>query len=475
MDFHNENYFIKQISTSCLSQFAYYIQSHNEAIVIDPMREPDQIMQLLNENKANLKYVFETHFHADFISGHSEVSKLTGAQIVFGPSAKPEFDFIPAEDNQVFHFGVMKLKVLHTPGHTLESCCFLLLDKDDNQIAVFTGDTLFLGDTGRPDLAVKGDSDITKETLAGMLYDSVHTKLKILDDSVVIYPGHGAGSACGKNISAGTRCTLGVQKEKNLVFNKNLTRSEFIEIATSDIPTPPQFFFFDVMMNKKGPQCIDTILKNSMVPLHLNDLDKHETAIILDTRDPDQVIKGFIPGSITIPLKMAYATWAATLFPPTKQTQLIIVSEQGKERESIIRLARCGIETVLGYLEGGFETWLKSGREYVTLDCVQAGPAIQEAVEKGEMILDVREKGEWKNTGVLPNSMLCPLGELERNVTNVDKDKDVFLLCRTAMRALVAGSILRRNGFKNRLVLISGGMVKVMEADQKTLIKNYEN
>jgi hydroxyacylglutathione hydrolase len=460
-------FFLKQISTSCLAQFSYYIDSEKEAILIDPMREPDQYVQILNERGSKLKYIFETHFHADFVSGHVELAKLTGAQIVYGPGAKADFEIHSAKDGETFSLGSkIKIKVFHTPGHTLESSCYLILDSQGVEQAVFTGDTVFLNEVGRPDLAAK-DSEITEKELAGMMYDSIRNKILPLRDELFIFPGHGAGSACGKKISSGGSDTLKNQRKTNYAFNENLTKEEFIEILTSNLNTPPQYFFYDVMINKRGYDELENIIKQSVKPISLTEFlklteeDKEKEIVILDTRDVDDICKGFIPGSVSVTLKTNYASWVGALFSPDKK--IILITDEGKEKESVVRLARIGYVNVIGYLEKGVNSWTEGGKQFCKIENIEIVENINKVVEAKKIILDVREKGEWENTGVLPNSVLVSLSKLQQTLEEIPKSEDLYLLCRSGQRTLIAATLLKKNGFSNNLVNLRGGISKLLE------------
>ena len=471
-NFSSNDYYLQQISTSCLAQFSYYLESEKEAIIIDPMRDPENYLKILEVRDAKLKYIFETHFHADFVSGHVELAKKSGATIIYGPSSIADFNFHEAKDGETFVLGKCKIKVIHTPGHTLESSCFLLSNSEGKDKCVFTGDTLFLGEVGRPDLAsnkFKADS-FTHKDLATMLYESIHSKLKPLDDDVIVYPGHGAGSACGKKISSGGSDTLGNQKKTNYIFNENFNKSEFIEVLITNLNPPPQYFFHDVMLNKTGCSHLEKIIENSNKKISLEEFDKiilnDKNIITLDTRDTDDVCLGLIPNSISITLKTNYATWVGTLFSPDQK--FILVAEKGTEIESISRLARIGYENILGYLEGGFDAWKNSGREITSVANLEIEEVIEKALEDtkngNSIILDVREKGEYESTGTLPNSLLIPLSKIENlkigeelekifgNASEGNKTKDIYLLCRSGNRTLIAASFLKNYGIKNNLI-----------------------
>lgn len=457
-----KDYYFEQFNTSCLSEFSYYIESNGEAAIVDPIRDIDMYLELLQKRNDKLKYVFETHFHADFVSGHIELAQKTGAEIIFGPSAKPNYNATICSDNQELKLGEIVIKVLHTPGHTLESSCFLLLDKEGKERIVFTGDTVFLGEVGRPDLAVKGD--ISEKDLADMLFDSIQ-KIKKLPDDVMIFPAHGAGSACGKKISAGAGDTVKGQKIKNYALNDNLTRDEFIELVTSNLPTPPAYFFYDAGMNKQGYESIEKVLEKSnkaIKPeeffniLHSADV-KNGNTIILDTRDFQVANKNFIKGSVIIPLKITYAIWTATLFDHNQK--FVLITDSGKEKESILRLARVGYENVLGYLEGGIESYANFKKEDIVSVHTPSNDEIKALISENKInLLDVREKGELEASGKIQNAMSYPLSKLLDNVDEIKKSiKPIGVYCKTGGRASVGGSLLVRHNFEANRIYILGG------------------
>lgn len=483
-DISTNDYFIHQFSTSCLAQFSYYIESGKEAIIIDPIRDIDIYTEMLNQRGAKLKYIFETHYHADFVSGHLELNKRTGAQIVFGPTAKSDYEIIVSQDNQDFSIGSIKLRVLHTPGHTLESSCFLLINQEDKPKAVFTGDCIFLGDVGRPDLAVKGD--VTENELASMLYESVQI-IKKLPDEVIIFPGHGAGSACGKQIGSGTSCIVGRQKINNYALNDNLSKQEFIEIVTSNIPSPPQYFFLDAMLNKKGYESLEKIIERSLIsipPQRIFEVLEKESNnyVIIDSRDFMVSINNFLKGSYLIALKMQYAIWTANLLNPDQK--IILITESGKEKESIVRLARVGYENVVGYAEGGFEGLL----EYATKNSISMDhfasfhlpdlskikEHLEENLAKPENyhVLDVREPQEWQSGVLHKDATFISLKKLENpeNIQQVLKSgegKTIGIHCKTGGRAAIAGSILKKHGVKD--ISFLGGILN-MQANNVPLV-----
>lgn len=457
-----KEYYLHQFKTKSLSEYSYYIDCNNEAAIIDPIRDVDMYLELLQKRNAKLKYIIETHFHADFVSGHLELAKKTGAPIIYGPTASTKFQIISASDNQEFKLGDIKLRVINTPGHTLESSCFLLIDKENRERVLFTGDTIFLGEVGRPDLAVKGE--MSDKDLAGLLYDSIQ-KIKKLPDDVFIFPAHGAGSSCGKKISSGSGDTIKGQKAKNYAFDDFLSKEEFIEIATSNVSSPASYFFYDVCKNKEGYESIDKVLERSNKPIKpdefykiLNSDDvKNGKTIILDSRDYEVANKSFIKGSIIIPLKITYAIWTATLFD--HKTKFVLVTDPGKEKESIVRLGRVGYENVLGYLEGGFESYKKFRKDDIVSVNSPNNDEIKELIDGNKInLLDVREEGELESKGKIQGAMFHPLSKLIENVDEVKKsDKPLGIYCGTGGRASISGSLLIKNNFDPSKIYILGG------------------
>jgi glyoxylase-like metal-dependent hydrolase (beta-lactamase superfamily II)/rhodanese-related sulfurtransferase len=457
-----KDYYVEQFNTSCLSQYSYYIESNGEAAIIDPIRDIDLYLELLEKRNAKLKYVFETHFHADFVSGHLELSNKTEAEIVFGPSASTRFKIITASENQEFKLGEIIIKLIHTPGHTDESSCFLLIDKESKERVLFTGDTIFLGEVGRPDLAVKGN--ISEKDLASFLFESIQ-KIKKLPDDVIIFPGHGAGSACGKKISSGSGDTIKGQKEKNYAFDDNLTKEDFIELATSNIPNPPSYFFHDVSMNKQGCESVDKVLERSNKPIKTEDFlnilhsdeVKNGRTIILDTRDFQIANKGFIKGSVIIPLKITYAIWTATLFD--YNIKFVLITDSGKEKESILRLARVGYENVIGYLEGGIESYMKLRKVDIVSVNIPNDDEIRALINENKInLLDVREKGELDSSGKIENAMSYPLSKLLDQIDELkNSQKPIGIYCKTGGRASVSGSLLVKNSIEASKIYILGG------------------
>lgn len=441
---------VEQIYTGCLAEAAYYIVSEGEAIIIDPLRETGPYLERLEKDGVTLKYIFETHFHADFVSGHVDLAKKTGATIVYGPNAETAFDSYSAKDGEVFQLGNVTMTVLHTPGHTMESSTYLLKDENGKDHAIFTGDTLFLGDVGRPDLAIKQGS-ITREDLAGFLFESLRNKIMPLADDVTVYPGHGAGSACGKNLSTDTVDTLGNQKKTNYALRADMTKEEFVKEVTEGLTPPPQYFPKNAMLNKTGYESVDEVMKRGTVALSPRAFEaaaeEHE-ALILDTRSQEIFGNGFIPNSIFISLDGSFATWVGALIVDIKQP-ILIVAPKGREEEAVMRLARVGYDNAIGYLEGGFEAWEAEGREIDTLASVNAAE-LGEAYEadKEINILDVRKPSEWEAEH-LESSQNFPLDYINSNMSEVDRNKKYYLHCRSGNRSTIASSILKARGFHN--------------------------
>ena len=404
---------VKQLYTKCLSQGAYYIESAGEAAVIDPLREVSEYINIAKASKSKIKYIFETHFHADFISGHITLSKLTNAPIVYGPNATPSFESIIAHDNQVFSIGDVTIKVIHTPGHTLESTCYLLSDENQNPYCLFSGDTLFLGDVGRPDLAQKS-LNISKEDLAGILYDSIHNKISVLPDHILIYPAHGAGSACGKNMMKETVDTLANQKIVNYALNGSFSKNEFIEELTHDLESPPDYFPSNVMLNQEGYKDFDFVLKNSFNRLDLlqfKELNDSDDTILLDVRNQNDFKKGFIPGSVFIGLNGTFAPWVGSIIKDINK-KILLICDQGKEKEAIVRLSRVGFDNCLGFLDGGFQNWM-SENEFDTIESIDSDnlSSIVESIN----LVDVRKLSERSN-GFLKNTISIPLDLFQDNL-----------------------------------------------------------
>ena len=449
---------IEQIYTGCLAQGAYYIESNGEVAIVDPLREVQDYIDRAKNNNATIKYIFETHFHADFVSGHLTLAKKTGAKIVYGPSAKTNFEAIIAQDNQTFRVGNITITVLHTPGHTLESSCFLLKDKDGKDFALLSGDTLFLGDVGRPDLAQKGD--FSEKDLAGFLYDSLRNKIMTLADDVIVYPAHGAGSACGKNLSKETIGTIGNQKKTNYALRANMTKEEFIKEVTDGLLPPPAYFPLNVKLNKEGYKNIDDIIKTSAKPLSVTDFEliANETdAIILDVRHQSEFIKGFIPQSIFIGIDGGFAPWVGALIKDIQQP-ILLVTPQGKEADTIIRLSRVGFDNVLGYLDGSFASWKKMDKEVDTLESVSVD-VLEQKINESALVFDVRKPGEFASEHI-EIAESTPLDFLNNHISEFPKKKKFYVHCAGGYRSVIAASILKARGFHN-VIDVSGGYAAV--------------
>ena len=457
---------VKQLYTKCLSQGAYYIESAGEAAVIDPLREVSEYINIAKASNSKIKYIFETHFHADFISGHITLSKLTNAPIVYGPNATPSFESIIAHDNQVFSIGDVTIKVIHTPGHTLESTCYLLSDENQNPYCLFSGDTLFLGDVGRPDLAQKS-LNISKEDLAGILYDSIHNKISVLPDHILIYPAHGAGSACGKNMMKETVDTLANQKIVNYALNGSFSKNEFIEELTHDLESPPDYFPSNVMLNQEGYKDFDFVLKNSFNRLDLlqfKELNDSDDTIILDVRNQNDFKKGFIPGSVFIGLNGTFAPWVGSIIKDINK-KILLICDQGKEKEAIVRLSRVGFDNCLGFLDGGFQNWM-SENEFDTIESIDSDnlSSIVESIN----LVDVRKLSERSN-GFLKNTISIPLDLFQDNLNSLDKNKKYYVHCAGGYRSMIACSILKRNGF-NSPIDVTGGFSAIRNSNFEILI-----
>lgn len=447
---------IEQIYTGCLAQGAYYITSNGEAAIIDPLREVQPYLDRLLRDNVKLKYIFETHFHADFVSGHVDLSKETEAKIVYGPTAKPEFEAIVATDNQIFEVGNIKIKVLHTPGHTMESSTYLLIDENGKNHAIFSGDTLFIGDVGRPDLAQKAAS-MTQEQLAATLFHSLRTKIMTLEDDVIVYPAHGAGSACGKNMSKETISTIGNQKATNYALRANMTEAEFITEVTEGLLPPPAYFGMNVAMNKKGSQSFETVLNNGMRAIHAIEFESvaEETgALILDTRNNKDFSKGFIPQSINIGIDGDFAPWVGALIADVSQP-IILVTEIGREEETVTRLSRVGFDNLIGHLQGGFEAWQKAGQEIDTVNRITSEQFAKEVKIGESKIIDIRKETEYTAEHV-EEAYNKPLANINEWIKDINPDTPFYLHCAGGYRSMIAASILQARGFRN-FIEIEGG------------------
>ena len=456
---------IEQIYTGCLAQGAYYIMSEGEVAIIDPLREVEPYIQKAGLDKANIKYVLETHFHADFVSGHLDLAQKTGATIVYGPTAAPSFDFHSAKDGEEIKLGKLTIKVLHTPGHTMESTCYLLMNEAGKQVALFSGDTLFIGDVGRPDLAQKVKADLTQEILAGYLYDSLRNKIMTLPDDIVVYPAHGAGSACGKKMSKETQDTLGHQKQTNYALAAEMTKEEFIIAVLDGLVAPPAYFPLNVMMNIQGYDSIDKVLErgqHAMSPAAFETAANETGALILDTRDPQIFAKGFIPNSINIGIDGSFAPWVGAMIPDIKQ-EILLVADKGREAEVITRLARVGYDYTIGFLEGGFETWEKAGKEIdhiISLDA--AALATLKEKDSSIKIVDVRKASEYSSEHIV-GVQNAPLDFINNSMAAIDKNQTYYVHFQGGYRSMIFISILKARGFEH-LIDIKGGYKELKES-----------
>jgi glyoxylase-like metal-dependent hydrolase (beta-lactamase superfamily II)/rhodanese-related sulfurtransferase len=455
-----KNMKIEQIYTGCLAQGAYYITSNGEAAIIDPLRETKPYTDRLENDNVKLKYIFETHFHADFVSGHLDLSQQTGASIVYGPNASPDFDFISAKDSQEFNIGNLKIKVLHTPGHTMESTTFLLIDKNGKDHAIFSGDTLFIGDVGRPDLAQKAAS-VTQDELAGILFHSLRTKIMTLADDVLVYPAHGAGSACGKNMSTETVSTIGKQKEQNYALRLDMTEAEFITEVTDGLLPPPAYFGMNVTMNKSGIDSFDTVLNNGMRPIEASEfaiVAEEMGALILDTRTNAVFAKGYIPQSINIGITGDFAPWVGALIADVNQP-IILVTETGKEVETVTRLSRVGFDHLIGYLKGGFEAWKNARFGFDTVNRITPQQFAEEVKIGQSTVIDVRRASEYKAEHV-DEAYSKPLSLINEWVKDINPEKHFYMHCAGGYRSMIAASILQARGFRN-FTEIGGGFNEI--------------
>jgi hydroxyacylglutathione hydrolase len=444
---------VEQIYTGCLAQGAYYIRSEGEAAIIDPLRETDPYTSRAQKDSVKIKYIFETHFHADFVSGHVDLAKKTGAKIVFGPNASTSYDSYVAKDNEEFKVGKLTIKVLHTPGHTLESTTYLLLDENKKPYCIFTGDTLFIGDVGRPDLAIK--SSLTQEDLAGMLFDSLNNRIKPLPDDVIVYPAHGAGSACGKNMSKETFDTLGNQKQKNYALVMN-SKSEFVKELTTGILPPPQYFAKNAQLNKQGYSSFDDVMstgKKALEPAVFEKLANDSEALILDVRKPQEFAQEHVPNSIFIGIDGQFAPWVGALIQDLKQP-ILLVTPEGREEEVVMRLSRVGYDNCLGYLKGGIAAWKSAGKEIGKITSISADE-FSKRLNSSLNILDVRKPGEYDNQHLVnvPNK---PLDFINEWTGSIDKNKEYYIHCAGGYRSMIAASILKSRGFE-KLIDIAGG------------------
>jgi hydroxyacylglutathione hydrolase len=464
--------FIKQLYTGCISEAAYYIESDGEAAVIDPLRDIDVYLQLANERNAKIKYIFETHFHADFVSGHLDLGKITGAPIVYGPTTDTKFPVHVAKDGETFSIGKLTIKVLHTPGHTLESSCYLLKDEEGKDHCVFTGDTLFVGDVGRPDLAQKG-AEITMNDLAGMMYDSIHAKLFPLADDVIVYPAHGPGSSCGKNLGPNTHSTIGEEKQFNYAM-KAATKADFIKEVTDGIIEPPSYFPINARINKEGYDSLDEVLQQGMKALSLEEFKQaiqKDDIIILDTRRADIFTQGFVPGSVSIGLEGRFAEWAGSLL--SFKYPMVLITEPGMEKETIIRLARVGFDKVIGYLDGGYETWKNAGEEIDLVIDVEPDELIMDIPHDPNLVIvDVRRETEFAD-GHLKGALNIPLMDMTDPgmLANLEENQNIYVHCAGGYRSVIASSLLKRQGIHN-FRNVTGGWNKIKEQEKAEIEKD---
>ena len=463
--------YIQQLYTGCLSEAAYYIESKGEVAIVDPLRDIDVYLELANEREAKIKYIFETHFHADFVSGHLDLSKATAAPIVYGPGTETKFPVHIAKDGERFTIGELTMEVMHTPGHTLESSCYLLKDGDGKDYCVFTGDTLFAGDVGRPDLAQK-TNELTVEDLAGKMYDSLQKKIIPLADGVIVYPAHGPGSSCGKNIGPHTYSTIGEEKQYNYALKAD-NKEEFIKSVTDGIPPPPQYFPINAKINKEGYSSIDALLADAMKPIGLAAFKKlvnDQDTIILDTRRAIDFTNGFVPGSISIGLEGRFAEWAGSLLP--FDVPIVLVTEPGKEKESIIRLARVGFDKVKGYLEGGYEAWKQSGEPIDMIIDIEPDELMMDIpFDPNLVVLDVRRPTEYTE-GHVKDSVNLPLNDMidPGSMAHLEDNQNIYVHCAGGYRSVIASSMLKRQGFHN-IRNILGGFNKIKEQEKVEIVK----
>jgi len=455
---------VEQIYTGCIAHAAYYIENNGEAAVFDPLREVQPYIDRAEKDGAKMKYVFETHFHADFVSGHLDLAKKTGASIVFGPTAKPQFEAITAEDNQEFKVGDYTIKVIHTPGHTMESTTYLLMDENGKEHGIITGDTLFIGDVGRPDLAQHVIADLTEEKLAAHLYDSLRNKIMPLSDDLIVYPNHGAGSACGKMMSKETTDTLGNQKKTNYALRADMTKEEFIKELLTGLTNPPGYFPKNVLMNIQGYESLDKIMDRAKKPLNVEEFElvANETRpLILDTRPADVFAKGFVPNSINIGLDSNFAMWVGEMIPDIKQ-EILLVTEEGAEEESIIRLSRVGYDHAIGFLKGGFKSWESAGKETDKMDRISASE-FAEKLKSGVKVFDVRKASEFSSQHVL-GAENTPLNVINDYLVQFPKEEPFVLHCAGGYRSMIASSILKSRGWDN-FVDVEGGFNAILETE----------
>ncbi|WP_291048136.1 MBL fold metallo-hydrolase [Empedobacter sp. UBA1574] len=462
---------IEQIYTGCLAQGAYYIESNGEVAIIDPLRETQSYIDQATKDNAKIKYIFETHFHADFVSGHVDLAQKTGATIIYGPTAEPNFDTHIATDGEVFSLGNITITALHTPGHTMESTTYLLKDENGKDYAIFTGDTLFIGDVGRPDLAQKLNTDLTQEKLAGYLFDSLRNKIMPLANDIIVYPAHGAGSACGKNMSKETFDSLGHQKEVNYALNPSMTKEEFITELTSGLMPPPFYFPENVMMNKLGVESLDVVKERAnkaLFPDEFMQVAEDTNALILDVRDPQTFAAGFIPNSINIGIKGNFAPWVGTLITDIKQP-ILLIAEIGEEEEAVTRLARVGYDNVIGFLNNGFQAWVEAEKDFDEIVSVSPEEFVELVDETELKVLDVRKPGEYETSHV-EGAITAPLDFINESMKLIDPEETYLVHCAGGYRSMIFSSILRARGYEN-LIDVAGGFGKIKEVEGVKIVE----
>jgi glyoxylase-like metal-dependent hydrolase (beta-lactamase superfamily II)/rhodanese-related sulfurtransferase len=457
---------LKQIYTGCIAHAAYYLESNGEVAIFDPLREVQPYIDQANDNVAKIKYVFETHFHADFVSGHLDLAAKTGATIVYGPTAKPGFEAHVATDGEVFNVGKAKVKVIHTPGHTMESTTYLVIDEDGKEHSIITGDTLFIGDVGRPDLAQHVIADLTEEKLAAHLFDSLRNKIMPLSDDLIVYPNHGAGSACGKMMSKETTDTLGNQKKTNYALRPDMTKEEFIKELLTGLTAPPAYFPKNVLMNIQGYESLDKIMeraKTAYDPTAFEVVANEERPLVLDTRPASEFAKGFIPNSINIGLDSNFAMWVGEMIPDIKQS-ILLVTVPGTEEESIIRLSRVGYDNTIGFLKGGFPAWKAAGKEVDTVQRINA-TEFATKYKADPVVIDVRKQSEFDSEHVV-GAINVPLNQINKHLAQFPKDKSFIVHCAGGYRSMIAASILKQRGWDN-FVDVEGGFGAIKDTDVK--------
>lgn len=463
--------FIKQLYTNCLSEAAYYIESNGVAAVVDPLRDIDEYLQLATERNATIKYIFETHFHADFVSGHLDLAAATGATIVYGPNTHTSFLVKVATDGEVFNVGALSIEVLHTPGHTLESTCYLLKDENKKDYCIFTGDTLFVGDVGRPDLSQKGES-LTTQDLAAMMYDSLQAKIMPLADDIILYPAHGAGSSCGKNLGKETFSTIGEQKKNNYALNQ-ASKEDFVKAVTEGLAAPPNYFPINAKINKEGYESLNSVLDAGLQALSVEEFktkSKDENTFILDTRHATLFTQGFVPTSISIGLEGRFAEWAGSILPFNKT--ILLVTEVGKEKESVVRLARVGFEKFAGFLNGSFEAWQNAAQKVdMIIDVESDELAMDIPFDENLVILDVRKETEYAD-GHIAKAINLPLIELvdPGSMADLEDNQNIYIHCAGGYRSVIAASIIKREGINN-IRNILGGWNSIKELKDKFKIE----